>query len=88
MLSSSNSLVHTVLVASGSIFIYFMLEKVGLGCEHVTSLWWLGPKTRTLAPWRQGFRHPTRNKCMDGFAQYVLCGVCNDVSFFTWPSMF
>ena len=25
--------------------------------------------TRTLLPWRQGFRHPTRNECMGWFAQ-------------------
>ena len=25
--------------------------------------------TRTLAPWRQEFRHPTRNECMGWFAQ-------------------
>ena len=28
-----------------------------------------GEPTRTLVPWRQGFSHPTRNECMDWFAQ-------------------
>ena len=28
-----------------------------------------GEPTHTLAPWRQGFRHPTRNECMGWFAQ-------------------
>ena len=28
-----------------------------------------GERTRTLIPWRQGFRHPTRNECMHWFAQ-------------------
>ena len=28
-----------------------------------------GEPTRTLVPWRQGFRHPTRNECMGWFAQ-------------------
>ena len=28
-----------------------------------------GEPTRTLVPWRQGFRHPTRNECMRWFAQ-------------------
>ena len=27
----------------------------------------------TLVPWRQGFRHPTRNECIGWFAQ-LLCG--------------
>ena len=28
-----------------------------------------GEPTRTLVPWRQGFRHSTRNECMGWFAQ-------------------
>jgi hypothetical protein len=28
-----------------------------------------GEPTRTLVPWRQGFRHPKRNECMGWFAQ-------------------
>ena len=28
--------------------------------------------TRTLVPWRQGYGHPTRNKCMGWFAQIHL----------------
>ena len=28
-----------------------------------------GETTRTLVPWRGGFRHPTRNECMGWFAQ-------------------
>ena len=28
-----------------------------------------GEPTRILVPWRQGFRHPTRNECMGWFAQ-------------------
>ena len=31
-----------------------------------TSKSW-GKLTRTMIPWRQGFRHPTRNKCMGWF---------------------
>ena len=27
-----------------------------------------GERTRTLVPWRQGFKHPTRNECMCWFA--------------------
>ena len=30
-----------------------------------------GEPTLTLVPWRQGFRHPTRNECMGGFAQIL-----------------
>ena len=30
-----------------------------------------GEPTRTLVSWRQGFRHPTRNKCMGWFAQIL-----------------
>ena len=29
----------------------------------------LGKPTHTLVPWRQGFRHSTRNECMGWFAQ-------------------
>ena len=28
-----------------------------------------GKPTGTLVPWRQGFRHPTRNECMGWFAK-------------------
>ena len=31
-----------------------------------------GEPTRTLVPWRQGNRHPTRNECMGWFAQILL----------------
>ena len=29
-------------------------------------------QTRTLLPWRQGFRHQTRSECMGWFAQITL----------------
>jgi hypothetical protein len=31
-----------------------------------------GISTRTLVPWKQGFRHPTRNECMGWFAQILF----------------
>ena len=34
--------------------------------------WWnegRGEPTRAVVPWRQGFRHPTRNECMGWFTQ-------------------
>ena len=31
-----------------------------------------GESTRTLVPWRQGFRHPTKNECMGWFAQISI----------------
>ena len=30
-----------------------------------------GEPTHTLVPWRQGFRHPTRNEIMGWFAQII-----------------
>ena len=38
----------------------FMMSKFVVG--------W-GELTHALVPWRQGFRHPTRNECMGWFAQ-------------------
>ena len=43
-------------------YVSFNLSLVQRGWEE---------PTRTLVPWRQGFRHPTRNECMGGFAQIV-----------------
>ena len=37
-----------------------------------------GEPTCTLVPWRQGFRHPTKNECMGWFAQIVVL-MCNGV---------
>ena len=48
--------------------------------SSVTRLVSLGEPTRTMVPWRQGFRHPTRNKCMGWFAQ--ILGI--PVSLFIW----
>ena len=31
-----------------------------------------GEPTCTLVPWRQGFRHPTRNECMGWYAQIAI----------------
>jgi hypothetical protein len=31
-----------------------------------------GKPTRTLVPWRQGFRHPTRKECMGWIAQILV----------------
>ena len=35
-----------------------------------------GKPTHTMVPWRQGFRHPTRNECMGWFAQIALLAMC------------
>ena len=39
-----------------------------LASSHPQGFIW-GEPTCTLVPWRQGFRHPTRNECMGLFAQ-------------------
>ena len=39
-----------------------------LGDEGAVLYGW-GEPTGTLVPWRQGFRHPTKNECMSWFAQ-------------------
>ena len=50
--------------------IYWFLEGKGLGIQQGTNVWVGSPKscgrgwgetTHTVVPWRQGFRHPTRN---------------------------
>ena len=38
--------------------------------NHYPHFGW-GKPTRALFPWRQGFRHPTRNECMGWFAQIL-----------------
>ena len=43
------------------------LDKDQIKITHEYKSW--GETTRTLVPWRQGFRHPTRNECMGYFAQ-------------------
>jgi hypothetical protein len=56
-------------------FICLKLLQIGpmfLDCEpqSKTSLInRLGKPTCTLVPWRQGFKHPTKNECMGWFAQ-------------------
>ena len=42
------------------------MSVIGI-CDPLVKGW--GETTRTLVPWRQGFRHPTRNECMGWFAQ-------------------
>ena len=42
---------------------------------HVSSYMGWGEPTRTLVPWRQGFRHPTRNECMGWFALISIHGM-------------
>ena len=34
-----------------------------------------GEPTCTLGPWKQGFRHPTRNECMSWFTQIYQEGL-------------
>jgi len=40
-------------------------------CEDARTAWAQQP-VHVLVPWRQGFRHPTRNECMGSFAQIML----------------
>src|ERR1700738_5298884 len=62
-------------------------------CQGRLELEGWGEPTRTLVPWRQGFRHPTRNECMGRFAQIlfslatIACGlyeVNNEIKDFTF----
>ena len=41
-----------------------MIQPHGPWYKPALSESW-GEPTRTMVPWRQGFRHPTRNECMD-----------------------
>ena len=48
------------------------LDFVGLRIHGaLCSPYGLGKPTCTLAPWRRGFRHPTRNECTGWFAQIL-----------------
>ena len=55
---------HYVLECPLCIFI----KKIGM--FPISKCGWAKP-TRTMVPWRQGFRHPTRNECMGWFAQIL-----------------
>ena len=47
--------------------------------RHLPTQGW-GEMTRTLVPWRQEFRHPTRNEYMGWFTQIKpLIGVVMDI---------
>ena len=55
---------------------YVMLSWVQVNV-FITLTKGLGETTRTLVPWRQGFRHLTRNECMGWFAQTLPKGTAN-----------
>ena len=56
----------------GSIYLPYHMNKVSnQDATHMFRPWLSKPgqPTNTLVPWRQGFRHRTRNECMGWFAQ-------------------
>ena len=55
---------------------YVMLSWVQVNV-FITLTKGLGETTRTLVPWRQVFRHLTRNECMGWFAQTLPKGTAN-----------
>ena len=65
---SGLSLVGSLLLGS----CYFLCGGVThpRGSPSLSKGW--GDTTCTLIPWRQGFRHSTRNECMGWFAQILL----------------
>ena len=52
---------------------YHMKHRCPLeNIEHIRPTYGWDKTTHTLVPWRQGFRHPTRNECMRQFA-HIPC---------------
>ena len=61
-------------ILNGTLHLVTIIFRINAGKEGKIQQWinhgW-GETTRALLPWRQGFRHPTRNKCMGRFAQII-----------------
>ena len=63
----------TLNTMNGTLHLVTNVLRINAGKEGkiqwITHGW--GETTHTLLPWRQGFRHPTRNKCMGRFTQII-----------------
>ena len=57
---------YNIFIPTLHLGLYLQCPCVTTSLPMSTSKSW-GKPTRTMIPWRQGFRHPTRNKCMGWF---------------------
>ena len=52
----------------------YVFDRIKMPFPNTHDRGW-GETTCTLVPWRQGFKHPTRNECMGSFVQIHHGGI-------------
>ena len=54
--------------------VHYSPIPLAMSCPPKSPPWWAGSgePTRTMVPWRQGFRHPTKSEFMGWFTQILV----------------